>query len=105
MDFERHSNPKKALNVGLSAATLNLDKILLIRYDKLPSRIQLPEKTGHRLLMIIQNNPKKFFKTCKTNKRAYGFVPAGENDSHWMMENLAGELVRFNNRLYAIPAL
>jgi hypothetical protein len=103
--FERGQEAKKALEVGLNAATFDLESILIIRYNKLPSRVRLTEKACHSVLKEIQKNPKQFFQRCKENKRDFGFVRYGENDSQWIAESLSGELVRFKNNLYLIPKL
>lgn len=103
--FERGQEAKKALEVGLNSATFNLESILIIRYDRLPSRIRLTENACYSVLKEVQRNPKQFFQRCNKNKRAFGFVESGEIDSHWVAENLAGELVRFKNKLYLIPKL
>lgn len=103
--FERGQETKKSIDIGLSAATFNLEKVLIIRYNKVPSRITLTDNAAQKVLKEIQKNPKLFFEKCNSNKRAFGFVRSGERDSHWVMENLSGELVNFKNQLYSIPKL
>jgi hypothetical protein len=105
MNFNKEGTPHEKLQIGLSAATFNLESILIIRYDKLPSRVKLKENACYSVLKEIQKNPKLFFQRCRETKRIFGFVRSGEIDSHWVAENLAGELVRFKNKLYLIPKL
>lgn len=103
--FERGKDPKEALEVGLNAATFDLGSILVIRYNKSPSRIKLKENACHSVLKEFQKNPKQFCQRCNENRRAFGFVRSGEIDSHWIMGNLAGELVKFKNKLYLMPKI